>query len=297
MVAIARPPAVSDPSPEWWVEHPFLEPVEQLEAVVFTAKRLADQLVADLAGEGRVCVRLVVVIETEYGERCERAWYRDQGLSAAAMVERVRWQLEGWSAQPDGLSGGVALVRLVPDQIRSDDGVQGGLWGGRSQADHDAARAIIRLSGLAGEQAVKVPAWVGGRLPIERYRWVPAASVDLEHPTDRLDHGDGPWPGALPAPAPAAVPEQPVPIDVLDEAGAQVHVSGRGEVSSSPITIVVGSQHQRVVAWAGPWPIEQRWWSPDRSRRLARFQVVTEQGCAYLVGVEQQRWSILATYA
>jgi len=292
-----RQPAATDPPPEWWVEHPFLEAVEHLEAVVFVAKRLADQLVANLSGEGRVCVRLVVIIETEYGERSERAWYRDQGLSAAAMVERVRWQLEGWAAQPDGLSGGVALIRLVPDEIRSDDGVQGGLWGGRSQADHDAARAIVRLSGIAGEQAVKVPVWAGGRLPVERYRWVPASSVDLEHRSDRLDHGDGPWPGALPAPAPTIVPEQPVPTMLLDEAGQQVQVSGRGEVSAAPALIVIGSERQRVDAWAGPWPIEQRWWSSDRSRRLARFQVVTEHGVAHLVGVEQQRWSILATYS
>ena len=97
-----RSPAATDPPPEWWVEHPFLEPVEQLEAVVFVAKRLADELADDLAAEGRVCVRLVVIVETEYGERCERAWYRDQGFSAGAMVERVRWQLEGWAAQPDG---------------------------------------------------------------------------------------------------------------------------------------------------------------------------------------------------
>jgi protein ImuB len=53
----------------------------------------------------------------------------------------------------------------------------------------------------------------------------------------------------------------------------------------------------RLVAWAGPWPVEQRWWAPDRARRVARFQVVTEHGVAHLIGVEQQRWSILATYS
>jgi hypothetical protein len=30
---------------------------------------------------------------------------------------------------------------------------------------------------------------------------------------------------------------------------------------------------------------------------LARFQVVTDEGVAHLVGIEQQRWSILATYS
>ncbi len=291
----ARATAATDPPPEWWVEEPFLEPVEQLETVVFMAKRLADTLVAQLAAEGRVCTRLVVTVETEHGERSERAWYRDPGLSAHAMVERVRWQLDGWIAQ--GLSGGIVLVRLLPDEVRSDDGVQAGLWGGRSQADHDAARAIVRLCGLAGEHAVTVPMWSGGRLPNERYRWVPASSVDLEDASTRLDRGDGPWPGGVPMPSPAVVPDQPVPAEILDNQGEVVRVTGRGDVSATPAVLALSSARHRVVAWAGPWPIDQRWWSPDRARRLARFQVVTDQGVAHLMGVEQQRWSILATYS
>ncbi len=292
-----RPSSAADPPPEWWVEHPFDEPVESLDTVVFVAKRLADELVARLAADGRVCVRLVVIVETEHGERSERAWYRDHGLSAAAMVERARWQLEGWAGQPGGLSGGVALVRLVPDEVRPDDGVQARLWGGRSQADHDAARAVVRLTGLAGEQAVRVPVWQGGRLPGERYRLVPAVLADLERADERLDRGDGPWPGAIPAPAPAVVPPEPVPVEVVDADGRPVQVSGRGDVTAPPAVLVTGAGRQPIVGWAGPWPVEQRWWSPDQARRIARFQVVTERGVAHLVGVERQQWSILATYA
>ncbi len=286
-----------DPPPQRWVEHPFLEPVEQLGSVVFITKRLADELVAALAEEGRVCTRLVVVVETEHGERSERAWYRDRGLSAASMVERVRWQLEGWAGRPGGLSGGVVLVRLIPDEVCGDDGVQTGLWGGRSSADDDAARAIVRLSGLAGEQAVTVPAWVGGRLPVERYRWVPAVSVDLDDTIDRLDRREGPWPGALPVPSPAVVPDSPVPVEILDADGRPVQVSGRGEVSAPPAVLATSMGRQPLIAWAGPWPVEQRWWSPDHARRLARFHVVTEDGVAHLVGVESQCWSIHATYS
>lgn len=292
-----RPTSAADPPPEWWVEEPFLEPVEQLDTVVFVAKRLADDLGAQLADDGLVCVRLVVIVETEHGERNERAWYRGTGMSPPAMVERVRWQLEGWASQPGGLSGGIVLIRLVPDEVRSDDGDQVRLWGGRSQADHDATRAIVRLSALAGEESVTVPMWAGGRLPLERYRMVPAASVDLDDPSERLDRGDGPWPGGLPAPSPSVVPEQPVPVVVLDRSGQPVSVSGRGEVSAEPVVLVVGSRHHGISAWAGPWPVEQRWWASGRARRIARFQVLTEQGLAHLVGVEQQRWVILATYS
>lgn len=292
-----RPPDAADPAPEWSAEHPFPDPVERLETVVFVAKRLADDLVARLSREGRVCIRMVATVETEHGERSERVWYRDAGLSAAAMVERVRWQLEGWASQPGGLSGGVALLRLTPDIVRGGDGVPTRLWGGRSQADLDAVRAIARLAGVAGEQAVRVPAWSGGRLPSERYRWVPAGMVDLEDPAGRLDRQDGPWPGALSAPSPAVVLAHSVPVEVVDERGDPVVVSGRGEPSGAPCTMVVQGGRQAVVAWAGPWPVEQRWWHPSSGRRLARMQLVTERGDAHLVVIEHRRWTIVATYA
>jgi protein ImuB len=292
-----RPASSVDPHPGWWTEHPFDEPVEQLETVVFMVKRLADDLVARLSADGRVCARMVIVVETEHGERSERAWYRDHGLSATAIVERARWQLEGWANRPGGLSGGVALVRLIPDEVRSDDGLQGELWGGRSQADEDAARAVVRLTGLAGEQAVSVPVWQGGRLPSERYRLVPAVSVDLDDAGERLDRGPGPWPGSTPSPSPAVVPPSPLPIELVGDDGRPVNVSGRGDISAAPSELIVGNNRHRITAWAGPWPLEQRWWVPDRSRRMARLQVITERGAAHLLGVEHQRWSILATYA
>lgn len=291
-----RPPATVDPPPEWCAEHVFEESVERLETVVFLAKRLADELVAGLSREGKVCARLLVVAETEHGERSERAWYRDAGLSAPAMVERVRWQLEGWAAQPGGLSGGIALLRLLPGEVRGDDGVAVRLWGERSQADLDAARAVARLTGIAGDAAVCVPAWSGGRLPDERYRWVPAASVDLDD-AGRLEADEGPWPGSLPAPSPAVVVPDPLPVEVLDEQGSVVSVGARGEPSAAPAVLSVGGVRRPVVAWAGPWPVEQRWWHPSASRRVARFQIVTDQGDAHLVVVERRRWWIVATYA
>ncbi len=51
-----------------------------------------------------------------------------------------------------------------------------------------------------------------------------------------------------------------------------------------------------VTAWAGPWPVEQRWWEPGRGRRLARFQVVTDGRDGLLVAAEHRRWWLLARY-
>jgi protein ImuB len=292
-----RPPDVVDPPVQRGVERVLDEPVEHLGTVVFVAKQLADDLAATLAAEGRVCTRLMVVLETDHGERSERSWYRDAGLSAVAMVERVRWQLDGWVTQPGGISAGISLVRLTPDEIRAHDGIQAGLWGGRSQADHDAVRAVTRLVGMAGDDAVRVPVWQGGRLPTDRYRWVPATTVDLDDPQRRLEPSAEPWPGATPSPSAAVVHPEPVPIEVVDACGAAVRVTGRGDVSAPPVEMRFDGSDHPVVAWAGPWPVDQRWWDTQRHRRVARFQMVTAEGAAYLVFVERRQWWLAAEYA
>ena len=183
----------TEPPPERRVEQTFDDPVVQLEPLVFVGKHLADQLVAALAAEGRVCTRVVVTAETEHGERTERAWYRAAGLSAPAMVDRLRWQLDAWMTSGE-VSAGVVLLRLAPDEVRGDDGDQVRLWGGPSAADERATRAVARLAGLVGDQGVLVPTWRGGRLPGDRYGWVPASTTDL---TDRRRHHRAP-PAAAP---------------------------------------------------------------------------------------------------
>jgi protein ImuB len=190
--------------------------------------------------------------------------------------------------------------------------MQLGLWGGQSDADRRAARAIARLTTLTSDDAVTVPVWHGGRLPADRYRWVSAAAVDL----DRRDRAvsaagtgsgpTGPWPGTLPSPSPATVFPDPHPAEVLDEHGEPVRVSARGMLSGRPATLAqllgddaTGWRRGRsrpIIAWAGPWPIEERWWEPGRHRRLARFQVVTDDQNGFLIVAEHQRWWISASY-
>ncbi|MGA9278270.1 Y-family DNA polymerase, partial [Ilumatobacter sp.] len=182
--ADVRPASTTDPAPERRLVRVLDDPAAQSDAVVFVAKQLADELADRLAADGRVCTRLVVLLETEHGERSERSWYRSAGMSAAAMVERVRWQLDAWINLPRGseheITGGVTSVRLTPEEIRADEGDQLGLWGGQSDADRRAIRAIARLTTLTSETAVTVPVWNGGRLPADRYRWMPATLVDLD---------------------------------------------------------------------------------------------------------------------
>ncbi|MBT5905351.1 MAG: hypothetical protein HOH27_06055 [Acidimicrobiaceae bacterium] len=50
------------------------------------------------------------------------------------------------------------------------------------------------------------------------------------------------------------------------------------------------------MAWAGPWPVDERWWDPLRRRRRVRLQVVTADGTALLVVLTDGRWTVAATY-
>lgn len=295
-----RLPGTVDPPEGMGVQQAFDQPVHHSDALVFTGRQLAEALVGALAADGRVCTRLLVTAETEHGERAERLWYRSGGLSAAAMVERVRWQLDAW-AQHEQLTAGVTMLRLDPVEVRADEGVQLGLWGGRTQADEWAVRAVARLATVAGEQQVLVPAAQGGRQPHDAYTWVPAVTADLFDPAERLAAPAGPWPGRLPAPSPALVHQLPLPAAVADDAGRPVRVTARGGVSAALATITIDDPldalPRRVQGWAGPWPVEERWWDAARARRIARFQVLTTDGRLLLLSVEHGQWQVDAEWA
>ena len=292
-----RPPATEPPPPELAVARTFDDPVVALDALVFVAKQLAEAVVSALAAGGQVCTRLLVDAETETGDRTQRSWYRAEGLSSAAMVERVRWQLEGWAAPPGGLTGGVVLLRLVPEQVRADTGRQSGFWGGGSDADDWAVRAVARLAGLLGPEAVSVAEWNGGRDPHRAYELVTAAAVDFTGRVERVVPAAeaGPWPGRLPSPSPAITYADPTAVEVCDDRGAVVRVSGRGTLSAAPARLVLDGAAHEILAWAGPWPVEERWWD-HASRRAARFQVVLASGDAHLVEVQGGQWRLTASY-
>ena len=297
-----RPPDTVEPPSGLVAMHVLDDPAHHVDTLVFIARQLAEELSSALSADGKVCTRLIITAETDHSERNERLWYRSTGLSAAAMVERARWQLDAWvscSAGNSGITAGVTMLRLEPIEVRSDDGVQLGMWGGRTQADDWAARAVARLATLAGAEHVLVPATTGGRLPGDAYAWIPAVTADLAEPAQRLAPPEGPWPGTLPSPSPAVVYAQPLAIDVRDGEGRPVKVTGRGAVSAVPSTVQRDARLSRsepIVAWAGPWPLEERWWDASRARRSARFQLLTESGSLMLVSLERQQWWLLGDY-
>jgi protein ImuB len=153
---------------------------------------------------------------------------------------------------------------------------------------------------MLGPEAVTVAEWQGGRGPAERYRWVPAVGADLGDLAARraalAAPPQHPWPGTIAAPSPVWVALAPEPLEVLDAHGAVVTVDGRGGLSAEPARLRRTGTEVALTAWAGPWPVEERWWDPQRHRRRARFHVLTEHGEALLVCRERGAWWLEARY-
>ncbi len=302
---IPRPPAV-----DLSAAMEFDPPAGQSEPVIFAAKALADQMHDRMAAGGFGCVRVRVEVHYSGGAQVSRLWRHDGLLSALAVAERVRWQLDGRSAsQPggpvpggpvqdgaapvgdDGEQGGVTLLRLVPDQLVRATGRQLALWGDAVVSDR-VARAAIRVQAMLGHERVTRPVAAGGRRPGEQVLLVPFGDAGVpQRPADR------PWPGQIPAPSPATVYPAPQPASVTDSAGEVVSVGGRAGLSAAPARLSVdGGPARLVTAWAGPWPVTQRWWDPPQACRQARFQLVTDDGHAWLAALQDGRWQIEARY-
>jgi protein ImuB len=262
-----------------------------------------------------------------------RLWRHEGLLASTAVAERVRWQLSGWQVklQADSQSadakaaGGVAAaytetahteaaaahiraetptadqgitrLRLVPDHLVPARGVQPGLWGADEAPDR-IARAAERLQAMYGPHAVTLPAEAGGRSPADQGVRTPYGDLPPTA-TDAFDApAAAPWPAALPAPAPADVPREPRPAEVTDRDGAPVGVSGRLRVSASPALLALPETRERlrILSWAGPWPLAERWWEPAAAVRRARFQAVTDDGRAWLLTVRDGHWFVEAVY-
>ena len=177
---------------------------------------------------------------------------------------------------------------------------QPGFWGGVSDTDARAGRALATVQDLLGPDGVVTAHLQGGRGPAQRARFVtwstPGARSDPASPGGRADTPPGgPWPGQIPPPAPAVVYPAPLRAELVDADGEPLTVSARGLLTGVPCRLSVEqSPWSSVTAWAGPWPSDERWWSRSR-RRSARLQTVTGPA-AHLLLAERGHWWVEASY-
>ncbi|MFI5832865.1 DNA polymerase Y family protein [Micromonospora sp. NPDC051300] len=341
-----RPLAVRQPPADLTVTAEHDEPIDRVDAAAFAARTLAERLHERLAAYGLACTRLGIEAVTAHGQELHRVWRHDGLLTAAAIADRVRWQLDGWLSGSNGRGGarptrptaGIVRLRLVPDGVLAQAGLQPGLWGETGAERDRAHRALSRVQGILGPEAVVTAVLGGGRSPADQVRLVPwgdervptrpgppplpalpppgAPSSDLPSPDPVASAGPGPvarrgggragrgravveppWPGRIPPPSPAVVLPTPLSAEVRDAAGEPVVVSARLAVSAAPARLTVGpGRPAEISGWAGPWPVDERWWAPAEARRRARFQVCLVDGTALLLAVEGGQWLVEAIY-
>jgi protein ImuB len=318
-----RPLAVRQPPADLTVTADYDEPLDRVDAAAFAARMLAERLHERLAGYGLACTRLGIEAVTAHGQELHRVWRHDGLLTAAAIADRVRWQLDGWLSGSNGRGGarparptaGIIRLRLVPDGVLAQAGLQPGLWGETGEERERAHRALSRVQGILGPEAVVTAVLGGGRSPADQVRLVPwgderlptrpgkppLATEPVAGPARAVRSGRAaptpPWPGRLPPPAPAVVLPTPLLATVHDAAGEPVVVSARLAVSAAPARLVVDTgRPAEIVGWAGPWPVDERWWAPAEARRRARFQVCLADGAALLLAVEGGQWLVEAIY-
>lgn len=275
------------------VETVLDEPAPAVDAAAFCVRELAERLAGDLNKAGLACTLVEIEVELSGGERLVRRWRNDAAVHPALVAERLRLQMEAWISQAradadDG--GGVVRLRLDPIELIPDVGRQLELWGRRGDPER-AARALARVQSLLGAEGVVFPVIVGGRGPNERVRFVPAGDPQP------VEDAVSPWPGQLPPPNPTVVWSDPPRVELLDGHQNRIGVDGRGQLTDTPACLVVGDGAAiPLVCWAGPWPLDERWWDRRARRRRARFQVITATGEAHLLALERGTWRIEGTY-
>lgn len=289
-----------------------LEPaVDRIDTVAFAARAHAERLVASLAARNLVCTSLRVEVRTERPEEISRCWRHPRWFTAADVVDRIRWQLQGTAGVGAGLSAGVVRVRLVPEEADPIGVHQEGLWGDRAPEER-VHRTLARVQSMLGHTAVVTATPSGGRGHLERVVQLPWGSSEKPRRTRKQPEGhrsiaakiraERPvWPGHLPAPAPATVLPSPLVAVVADADGNPIRVTEREVVSAPPARLDVTdpdgrTETRQVTHWTGPWVADERTWDRRTRRRRARFQLACADGTAWLVAYERNHWYLEAHY-
>ena len=273
----------------------FEPPLDRIDQVTFGFRASADRFIEQLVQARLVCTSIRIEVDSESGELSERTWLHPRSFTAADVVDRVRWQLQGSGTIDHGLSSGITRVRVVPESVDAIGNHEQGLWGtGHDERIH---HGLSRVQSMLGHGAVVTAAVGGGRTLLDRQSLVAWGDRTETARTETARPDALPWPGQLPTPAPGTVFEVPQPAMVIDSAGIPVDLDERGMLSGIPARFSTDGRTLRpVAAWAGPWTIDERWWDADALRRASRFQVVDDAGAAWLLVLDSRVWWTEARY-
>ena len=265
----------------------FEPALDRVDQVAFAVRTSAERFIDSLTAARLVGTAIRVELSTDSADFSERVWSHPRSFTAADIVDRVRWQLG--ASDNSGLNSGVTRVRVSPESVDAIGNHETGLWG--SGHDERIHHGLSRVQSMLGHGAVLVPAIGGGRSLAARQRFVAWGDPIVENASVGQ-----PWPGQLPAPLPGTVFGTRYPVHVFSADGQAVAVTERGSLSAPPrLFAPSGAESRAVTAWAGPWPLDEHWWSADATRAW-RFQVVDATGCAWLLVLDSGGWWAEARY-
>lgn len=288
-----RPPSARALPPDLNVEYPCDPPIDRVDAAAFAGRGMAERLHTKLAAAAVACTRLLVHASTGNGENLSRIWRCAEPLTPEGTADRVRWQLDGWltGRSEKRPTAGITMLRLEPVEVVAAGDLQLGLWGSVGDEEERARRALVRVQGLLGGDAVKIGVLSGGRGPAERVtlRSLGDELVPLSDPS-------APWPGRMPQPAPAAVLDTSPRVVLEDSNGNGVRIEERGGFDTEPVVLRWGSKMWTLRGWAGPWSVDERWWDPAMGVEGARVQVLFEENRALLLFYDDEGWRVEGIY-
>lgn len=277
----SRPVTPRIPPPELVRQVDFEPPLALAEQVAFSVRATAEEFVTGLAAQHLVCTEVRVTLLAEEGEHCERVWLHPSCFDAAAVVDRVRWQLQASAGSVIG--SGVVRARLEPVAVDAVAHHAPGLFG--AGTDEKVHHVLSRVQAMLGHEGVLTPAVGGGRWLAQRQVLVPWGDRTILRQSP-----DRPWPGSLPDPLPATVFPQRRRVEVRDADGVAVGLDDRLLLTGTPAVLKVGAARLQLAGWAGPWPVTERGWDPGRASSGCRFQVADDTGGAWLLVLDTDGW-------
>ncbi|CAN5384096.1 DNA polymerase Y family protein [soil metagenome] len=266
----------------------FEPALDRVDQVAFGVRAVAEEFIDELTAAKLVCTAVRVELDSDNGEQSERTWLHPRSFTPGDVVDRVRWQLQGSGVIDAELSAGITRVRISPEAVDAIGNHETGLWG--SGADERVHHGLSRVQSMLGHGGVLMPSIGGGRTLGDRQILVAWGDRPVgARPASQ------PWPGSLPQPLPGTVFSPRHAVHVFSRDGSAVSISDRGVVSAPPTHFSAsGSEVRSLTAWAGPWPIEERWWAG--ATRAHRFQAVDSTGCAWLLVLDDSGWWAEARY-
>lgn len=276
-----------EPPPELIAKIEFDPALTLVDQVAFASRAGVAKFIEGLAVAGLACTEVRLEFRGERDEFCARTWLTPAVFDAAAVTDRIRWQLQAGAGKE--IFSGVVSLELKPVAVDELVNHVPGLFG--LGPDERVHHAMSRVQAMLGHVGVLTPRIGGGRWLAERQVLVPWG----DRPADSAP-ADRPWPGRIPNPLPATVFPDLLPVKLDAASGAPVTVDERGQLDGVPATLNAGAIRRRVLGWAGPWPITERAWDAQRQRQANRFQVVDETGTAWLLLLDAQGWWAEACY-